>query len=562
MSEIKGTVLVAMPGRIRREGLIEELQNELSEFTFSEADNCDTIEQAILANDDLVWVILQENLRKHPTEASLRLGKRPHAVSLAEKYSEYPSGVRFIVVTVSPWQCWNWQLDERLLAIHDDPGTLGVDIADMIGAGESGQVYLSPSVIDLTLRRKESSGWSLWVSCSRREVECAHGWYLRDVIPDEPEPIDLPESGLSEIGDSPETGKGQHGALCSLSDKIGNALFKHSSFQAIEKARSDFMQHRWRGSSQQAPPLLHLHIHGRQEALHYPLDCALHPTSRKHLGELFPLVWRLESDRGYHQVCGRNSVRVRADLSDSSDEANDFDDELRENLGEVSENPAVAMPWDCKGEFGGATSCSQPVQGLKKILSNRSHVEDVDKGVHWCRTLGNCHDMADFADFVTFINGDRGACRQYRYVLTHGYRDETLAGQSGLVIGPDEKGTACIVTAERLKAALGDKELSVLFVNSCGLGFQADKDEASKDYFGGFLTGVIGNGSVIEAIGHRWSVVPRPAMELAEKFFSTQGRTVQSRATTLFHSRNAIRITFAQTLDVSWLAPVHVFRGG
>lgn len=136
----------------------------------------------------------------------------------------------------------------------------------------------------------------------------------------------------------------------------------------------------------------------------------------------------------------------------------------------------------------------------------------------------------------------------------HGFHNETVAEQSGLVLLPS--GSKKVMTADQIyQVAKQNKNLRLVFLNSC-VGARVAEHPGRGDFHGVFEA--FAKADVPIVIGYRWSVQDKPAMQLAEAFYRELWRTFLPGEAMLKARQYATR-EFGRD-DLLWASPVMLMQ--
>jgi CheY-like chemotaxis protein len=151
----------------------------------------------------------------------------------------------------------------------------------------------------------------------------------------------------------------------------------------------------------------------------------------------------------------------------------------------------------------------------------------------------------------------RGAVRealsegvQILHYAGHGRFEDRLPETSGLILGYG-KDTE-VLTAAELRQLAADSELCFVFL-SCCLGSRTSPSAGRGDFHGTFQA--LAQSGVANALGYRWTVTDRGALELSKAFYTSLWRTLcPGRA--LLDTRRSVSTGPNGRDDETWASPI------
>ena len=447
---------------------------------------------------------------------------------------------RAVVVTDSDaWAMAGIRIGDRLVALpatslHTD----FCELREIIQAGEANVDYVPPTIVHLGISRRgkyfflgfEDNPEGPLASFFKERVVATSGrtQRFRDF---------LSTARVRNANALLEKG-GFVAALNAFSDEILNT--KDSLLRDVLQTANDAMQTLALPKDGQdrnlgRPCPVHLHFHWKCQPSFQPLDLIKTKKAKAHfLNSRFPVVWRIDGSHDSSGATGRHH------------------------------NPVYYGPCSfdilhsCVEDF---VFWNKPRKGLSRLPQHSNEIL-ATLGLVGCKPK----DARQREDVHEVFHRDRSDAGATVHITTHGIHRRPVH-TSGLVVAPTYALTgdsAQIVRA--LELADGDPpRIRFGFFNACELGDQLSAAEAAQDVFTCFAEGVIVEGACAEAICNRWPVTVDQALPLALGFYETRPITVHGRAAALFRARlrvfNLFRSATEDSLtDLSWLAPVHVWR--
>lgn len=277
------------------------------------------------------------------------------------------------------------------------------------------------------------------------------------------------------------------------------------------------------------PYPFHLHIYCTTEMLDIPIDLAVVGNDLKmNLCKILPVTWRV-----YAQCCHQHS-----------DEDRSWNPTSREDI-----RILYSCEDNVKAEVNGTS------YHFSKISHVKEHTDTIAAGLETKQPVTSIQTICQLRNSIL---ASEEKTRHAIYLVSHGLH---VAKQSGIILGPvpgDVNTGVCAGSSHLLLRPQEDYGPRFAYLNCCELAMQDDLRDIA-----GFADGIFMRGICAEAICNRWTVMAKPAFNLAREFYFPHPHTAHGRAAALLRARRVIMPNIGEkaddVYDHSLLAPIHIW---